>query len=119
MTKREQAYINSTIIQKWEEVYTSWAEYHFCYGDYEAVPLRSCKAEMIFDLTPDVVLLVSYRTLVAFYDTKTNTLYDMLRYQYGYTATSAQHIAKFRDEMSQRYHVSHKDIIVLRYYSVA
>ena len=28
-------------------------------------------------------------------DVRTDTLYDFLRYVYGYTSTSAQHIAKF------------------------
>ena len=28
-------------------------------------------------------------------DVRTDTLYDFLRYVYGYTSTSAQHISKF------------------------
>jgi hypothetical protein len=63
-------------------------------------PLRSCSAKT-FDLVDDttgVVLyhvLRSYDTIVAFVDPRTNTLYDVLRLVYGYTATSAQHISKF------------------------
>lgn len=63
-------------------------------------PLRSCSAKT-FDLVDDttgVVLyhvLRSYDTIVAFVDTRTNTMYDVLRLVYGYTSTSAQHIAKF------------------------
>lgn len=41
-------------------------------------------------------VLWSYNTAVAVYDKSTDTLYDILRGVYGYTATSAQHIAKFR-----------------------
>lgn len=41
-------------------------------------------------------LLWSYNTAVAVYDKSTDTLYDVLRAVYGYTATSAKHIAKFR-----------------------
>lgn len=41
-------------------------------------------------------VLQSYNTIIAFIDKTTNTLYDVLRYVYGYTATSAKHISKFR-----------------------
>lgn len=62
-------------------------------------PLRSCTAEvLIFD---DYYVLRSYNTLVAFIDRETDTLYDVLRYVYGYTSTSAQHIAKFRNDYGQ------------------
>ena len=63
-------------------------------------PLRSCSAEVapaIDNETGEVLYYVlrSYRTIVAIIDIKTDTLYDFLRYVYGYTSTSAQHIAKF------------------------
>ena len=45
--------------------------------------------------TADYYFLVSYYTLVAFIDKTTDTCYDILRYVYGFTSTSAQHIAKF------------------------
>lgn len=55
--------------------------------------LRSCQATVyIYD---EYILLKSYNTIVAGIDRKTDTLYDFLRMVYGYTATSAQHIAKF------------------------
>ena len=62
--------------------------------------LRSCSAEVapaVDNETGEVVYYVlrSYRTIVAIIDTRTDTLYDFLRYVYGYTSTSAQHIAKF------------------------
>ena len=62
--------------------------------------LRSCSAEVapIIDSETGELLyyvLRSYRTIVAIIDTQTDTLVDFLRYVYGYTATSAQHIAKF------------------------
>ena len=40
-------------------------------------------------------VLTSYHTVVAIIDHSTDTLYDFLRYVYGYTSTSAQHISKF------------------------
>ena len=62
--------------------------------------LRSCSAEVapIIDAeTGELIYYVlrSYRTVGAAIDVRTDTLYDFLRYVYGYTATSAQHIAKF------------------------
>lgn len=57
------------------------------------VRLRSCSAHVANVLHYEV--LMSYQTIVAIIDTDTNTLYDFLRYVYGYTSTSAQHISKF------------------------
>ena len=62
--------------------------------------LRSCSAEVapVIDAKTGELLyyvLRSYRTIVAAIDVRTDTLYDFLRYVYGYSATSAQHIAKF------------------------
>ena len=53
--------------------------------------LRSCRANVA--TFSDYTILISYNTLVAFI--KDGILYDVLRYVYGYTSTSAQHIAKF------------------------
>ena len=66
-------------------------------------PLRSCSAEVapaIDNETGEVLYYVlrSYRTIVAIIDTQTDTLVDFLRYVYGYTATSAQHISKFNQD---------------------
>ena len=62
--------------------------------------LRSCSAEVapVIDAETGELLyyvLRSYNTIVAFIDPTTDTLYDVLRKVYGYTSTSAQHIAKF------------------------
>ena len=62
--------------------------------------LRSCSAEVapIIDAETGELIyysLRSYNTVVAAIDVRTDTLYDFLRYVYGYTATSAQHISKF------------------------
>ena len=56
-------------------------------------PLRTCSAEVLE--TEDCYLLKSYNTLVAIIAKRTHQMADGLRYVYGYTATSAQHIAKF------------------------
>lgn len=65
--------------------------------------LRHCTAEtqQIFSAETGEylgTLLKSYRTLVAFYDAQQNAVYDFLRYAYGYTSTSGQHIAKFQHD---------------------
>lgn len=41
-------------------------------------------------------ILKSYNTIVAYYDHDDGTFYDVLRPVYGYTATSSQHISKFK-----------------------
>lgn len=46
--------------------------------------------------TNSYYILQSYNTDIAFIDKATGVLYDVLRYVYGYTATSGKHISKFR-----------------------
>lgn len=55
--------------------------------------LRTCRA--IVYIYADYYVLVSYDTAVAAIDRKDGTCYDFLRLVYGFTSTSAQHIAKF------------------------
>ena len=58
--------------------------------------LRSCSASVLE--TPSFFILKSYNTVVAVIDKYTGSTWDVLRMVYGYTATSAQHIAKFSDD---------------------
>lgn len=55
--------------------------------------LRSCNA-CVWE-TKHFYILQSYATMIAAIDKESNIMFDFLRYVYGYTATSAQHIAKF------------------------
>ena len=55
--------------------------------------LHSCSADVLE--TPSFFILRSYNTVVAVIDKLTGNTWDVLRMVYGYTATSAQHIAKF------------------------
>ena len=55
--------------------------------------LRTCSA-IVYE-TDNYWILQSYNTWIAIIDRNDGTLYDWLRYVYGFTATSAQHIAKF------------------------
>ena len=69
-------------------------EYHN--GESNVSRLRKCSAE-VYE-TAGYFLLRSYRTLVAVIEKSTGNTYDVLRVVYGYTATSAQHIAKFSND---------------------
>ena len=69
-------------------------------------PFRSCQASTI-TLNGSITVLKFYNTVVAVVvenPKRGNVGIDYLRYAYGYTATSAQHIAKFFND----YGVSHR-----------
>jgi hypothetical protein len=84
---------NNSIIEK---------EWKIAYNDFQSNAiiasrkLRSCSA--VVHETDNYYFLQSYDTIVAFIDKNTDTCYDVLRLVYGYTSTSAQHIAKFRSD---------------------
>ena len=90
MKKAEQQEINNEIIAALEEFNANTAPIT------NVRQLRSCSAKVYKQ--GKYWVLQSYRTVVAFIDTDTDTLYDVLRWVYGYTSTSAQHIAKFRHD---------------------
>ena len=77
-------------------------------GESKVKPLRRCAAE-VYE-TPGYFLLRSYRTLVAVVDKRTGNTYDILRVVYGYTATSAQHIAKFSNDYGNGKRYTWRDI---------
>lgn len=54
--------------------------------------LRTCTA-WVYE-TENYFLLKSYSSYIACIDKQSLVLYDVLRYEYGYTSTSAQHISK-------------------------
>lgn len=93
MNKNEQAAINAQVLAILTNIN------RFCVtGDFKR--LRSCSAEVAPAMDAETgelmyYVLRSYRTIVAAIDVSNDTLYDFLRYVYGYTSTSAQHIAKF------------------------
>lgn len=63
---------------------------------YNYKRLRSCTA-WVFE-TENYYLLKSYDTFIGCIDKRSNTFVDVLRKVYCYTATSAQHLAKFRHD---------------------
>lgn len=63
--------------------------------------LRACSAH-VYE-TEHFFILQSYSTFgVAIIRKSTNQCYDILRYLYGYTPTSAQHICKFMSDYGNR-----------------
>lgn len=107
MKKQEQLSINSKIelaMDKWDDVLYN--------TQHDKMPpkirLNHCQA-----WTQDFegfTLLWSYKTVVAFYDKSTDTLYDALRAVYGYTATSAQHISKFRNMCNPAHVLTYREV---------
>jgi hypothetical protein len=66
-------------------------------GDLEKLcRLRTCQATVYG--SDFYLVLQSYNTVVAIIDKGDMTLYDFSRYVYGYTATTAKHIAKFAND---------------------
>lgn len=94
MKKSEQVAINEQVLSAIEKFNAS----HYYLDNNRK--LRSCSAyvaDAVDCETGEILyhVLTSYNTVVAIIDVQTDTLYDFLRYVYGYSATSAQHIAKF------------------------
>ena len=92
MKKSEQEKINNLCVSVWDECMQEATDYGLKYKG----KLRSCTAQILE--TPNFYVLQSYNTLIACIDKREDALIDILRYVYGYTATSAKHIAKFRQD---------------------
>ena len=61
--------------------------------------LYSCNAEI--RECNGILVLVSYATPIAVFAPDDGSLYDCLRVVYGYTATSSQHIYKFKKWLAE------------------
>lgn len=107
MKKQEQISINAQI----ERMMDKYNEVFYDTPDYKMPPkirLNQCHAwTQDFE---DFIVLWSYRSAVAAYDKRDGTLYDILRAVYGYTATSAQHIAKFRNICKPRHELTYREV---------
>ena len=93
MTKAEQIKINYECVEHFNEAMAQW--HNRAILD-DAKQLRSCTAWVY--RTKDYYVLRSYNTFIACIHIPSDTCYDVLRCEYGYTSTSAQHIAKFRHD---------------------
>lgn len=91
MKRAEQQEINRVAMEIFDNAIL---ELNSIKGRAEWKRLRTCTAEVAE--TENYYILRSYNTLVACIEKSTDTLADVLRVVYGYTPTSAQHIAKFR-----------------------
>lgn len=60
--------------------------------------LRTCNATYGYTEDGEFIYLRSYNTIVCVIDTITGEAVDVLRTEYGYTQTSAQHITKFLND---------------------
>ena len=90
MTKAEQQAINDKVMAMLDK-YTNGNE-----SVIRSRRLRTCSAVVLE--TSNYYVLQSYATIIALIDKETDICYDFLRYVYGYTSTSGQHIAKFRHD---------------------
>lgn len=93
MKKQEQALLNTTIF---DAVDTFDCAIMFVPDDKMPPKKRLNHCQAWVQDFGFCTVLWSYNTVVAYYDNFHGTLYDVLRMKYGYTASSAQHIAKFR-----------------------
>ena len=75
-------------------------DYALCQWSCDCERLRSCSAH-VYD-TDNFYILQSYNTFVAAIEKSTGYCADMLRKEFGYTATSAHHIAKFMSDYGDR-----------------
>lgn len=107
MKKNEQMKINALCV-----AYSKLAAKDAELWHSDFVRLNKCTAATC--RTNDFEVLRSYNTIVALYHIKTGLLVDILRREYGYTVTSAQHIAKFRNIMRDRYGTCE----MIRYYPI-
>ena len=89
MKKDQQVVMNEYVVKNYSVMMDEFTKNYW----YNAERLRSCKA-CVYE-TGNYFVLKSYDTIVAFIDKNTRQKFDILRKVYGYTSTSAQHIAKF------------------------
>ena len=97
MTKAEQINHNIIAIGMFDNAMHEFDASGF---DYKVHNLRSCTAMVIE--TENYFILRSYFTYIAAIEKKSNICVDVLRHEYGYTSTSAQHIAKFKYDFSDK-----------------
>lgn len=92
MTKTQQENINKIVLEAIDECKVQ----KLFLNRRDCKQLRRCQAWVYED--DNYAVLRSYNTIIAFIDKRTNRFFDFLRYVYGYTATRAQHISKFRSD---------------------
>lgn len=110
MKRAEKETMNNQFKKVWDKIH------YVAHGD--VYRLNYCSA-WYFRATDmysydEYIVLQSYNTVVAIYNVTDNVLYDGLRYVYGYTATSAQHISKFYNYIRENFR---PDVRLYRFYA--
>ena len=99
MTKKEMQKLDNQLVENaYGKMPKIWIKVFKELGYFER--LDCCQAWLY--QSKGYAYLISYNTIVAFIDDSGN-MFDVLRLVYGYTATSAKHISKFRNKFN---HVS-------------
>lgn len=70
---------------------------------YKSKKLFNCSADILTSHLSPYILLRSYDTIIAVFNTHSGELFDFLRLEYGYTNTSNQHYHKFRKLIEKDY----------------
>ena len=91
MKKEIQEQMNNYVLKNYDVFCDTMREQNNQFLEWKK--LRSCSAYVAE--TKDFFILKSYNTIVAFINKYTGQKFDFLRYVFGYTSTSAQHISKF------------------------
>lgn len=96
MKKQDQIIINNCVLDVLGDLRHSM----YVFGKHDERKLRNCQAEVF--RTEGYTVLRSYNTIVACIGDLDGVCYDFLRYVYGYSATSAQHITKFCNDYNAK-----------------
>lgn len=88
MTRKEQEIINEWVTQNYEKAVAEFDKLNMMWR-------RLYTRSAYYAVGDNYIYLMSYCTVIAVIDCHTKECFDFLRMVYGYTATSAQHIAKF------------------------
>ena len=104
MKKEEQKKINEMCMDIFERAYNELPQIAHSYLNdshlKKAGAKRLCSCTAWVWETENFYVLQSYSTFIACIEKSTDTCYDVLRLVYGYTATSASHVSKFRKSSS-------------------
>lgn len=105
MTRKEmQLKVNREVMSNWAQVREVWDSIP---DNVTVTRIDYCQCGYI--VWGRYIFLVSYNTMIAYIDAD-GVLVDILRLVYGYTATSAKHIAKFRNLFNHSYEITYREV---------
>lgn len=99
MSRFEQEKINAIVLSEYEDCMALINERYDFDLLPKPIPLNYCQAS-VYSID-EYFILKSYDTIVACINTDKRIFVDFLRYEYFYTSTSCQHIAKFKRKYSE------------------